>query len=73
MWNIHCLSLEIWPTKQLKIVHLLPLFELIAVEAVEEKGEEEVEHHEVANLGSSQLSCESGIWKVKVGVEIEKW
>ena len=32
--------------------HLLPLFELIAVETVEEKGKEEVEHHEVANLGS---------------------
>ena len=39
--------------------HLLPLLQLVAVEAVEEQGEEEVEHHEVSNLGFwSVLSCE---------------
>ena len=54
--------------------HLLSLFELITVEAVEEKSEEEVQHHEVPNLGSSALSCESesGIQKVKVRLEIGK-
>ena len=39
--------------------HLLPLLELVAVEAVEEQGEEEVEHHEVSNpCFWSVLSCE---------------
>ena len=34
----------------ISLLHLFPLLELVAVEAVEEQGKEEVEHHEVADL-----------------------
>ena len=51
--------------------HLLSLFQLITVKAVEEKSEKEVEHHEVANLDLEwkwewKSENEGGKWNMKI-------